>query len=134
MHRLLGLFLAVTVFGLASFAQAQATKGTPKAQATIKALEKKVTVEFKDTKLTEIIEELKDLVKGVQIRMDNKNGVSGNKKLSFTGKDVTVKEVLEGLFKKEGLCYGITSNEKDAYDGSVFIRVGTEFGTLINKK
>ena len=134
MHRLLGLFLAVTVFFVASFAQAQASKGTPKAQATIKTLEKKITVEFKDTKLTEIIEELKDLVKGVQIRMDSKGGVSGNRKLTFTGKDVTVREVLEGLLKNEGLCYGITSNEKDAYDGSVYIRVGTEFGILINKK
>lgn len=101
MRRLLGLFLAVTVFFMASFAQAQATKGTPKAQATMKSLEKKITVEFKDTKLTDIIEELKDLVKGVQIRMDSKGGVSGNRKLTFTGKDVTVKEVLEGLLKKK---------------------------------
>ncbi len=134
MHRLLGLFLAVTVFFVASFAQAQATKATPKAQATMKSLEKKITVDFKDTKLGDIIDELKDQVKGVQIRMDGKGGVSGNRKLTFTGKDVTVKEVLEGLLKKEGLCYGITSNEKDAYDGSIYIRVGTEFGNLINKK
>ena len=90
--------------------------------------------DLRNTRVIDIIEELKDQVKGVQIRMDQKGGVSGNRKLTFTGKDVTVKEVLEGLLKKEGLCYGITSNEKDAYDGSVYLRVGTEFGTLINKK
>ncbi|MBY0326766.1 MAG: hypothetical protein K2Q30_07590, partial [Gemmataceae bacterium] len=84
MRRLLGLFLVTTVFFVASFAQAQATKGTPKAQATIKALEKKITVDFKDTKLGDIIDELKDQVKGVQIRMDGKGGVSGNRKLTFT--------------------------------------------------
>jgi len=133
-YRLSAIFLSLTVFFVASFAQAQATKGTVKAQATQKLLEKKITVEFKDTKLADIIEELKDQVKGIQLRMDGKGGVSGNRKLSFTGKDVTVKDVLEGLLKKEGLCYGITSNEKDAYDGSIYLRVGTEFGTLINKK
>ncbi|MEY4614074.1 MAG: hypothetical protein RL179_2047 [Planctomycetota bacterium] len=134
MRRLSGTILAVAVFFVAAFAQAQGAKGTAKAQATQKLLEKKITVEFKETKLADIIDEIKDQVKGIQIRMDGKGGVSGNRKLSFTGKDVTLKDTLEGLLKKEGLCYGITSNEKDAYDGSVYIRVGTEFGTLINKK
>ncbi len=134
MHRLLGLVLAVSIFSVVSLAQAQNAKGTTKAQNTMKLLDKKITVEFKDTRLEDVISEIKDQVKGIQIRMDAKGGVSQNRKLTFTGKDVAIKEILEGLLKKENLCYGIVSNEKDAYDGSIYIRVGTEFGTLINKK
>jgi hypothetical protein len=45
-----------------------------------------------------------------------------------------VKAVLEGLLKSQGKGFVIISNTKDAYDGSVYIKVCNDFGKLVDKK
>jgi hypothetical protein len=101
---------------------------TPAAAKTRKLLKTKVSVEFKDTRTEDCMEELKDLVKGLKIILDTKGGVSKNKTLSFKGKDVTVEQVLDGLFKGTDLGYIVISKKGNAYDGLVEIRKSDERG------
>jgi hypothetical protein len=101
---------------------------TPKAAATRKLLKQKISVEITDSRLEEAMDELKEQVKGLKIILDSKGGVSRNQKVSYTGKDQTVEEVLDGLLKKNGLGYIVISKTGDAYDGLVQIRQGKERG------
>ena len=55
---------------------------------------------------------------GITILYDAKGGVSGNQAINYEGKDVTLADALDGMFKKNGLGYYIRSGAKDAYDGS----------------
>jgi hypothetical protein len=101
---------------------------TPKAAAARKKLQTKISVKFKDEPLKECIDEIKEMVSGLSILIDSKGGVSGNQQITFEGKDVTVADVLDGMFKKNGLGYYVRSGKKDAYDGSVWIKQGKERG------
>ena len=133
-NRVTGLFVVATMVFASSAVMGQNVAATPKAKKTLDLLEKKISVEFKDTRLEEIMEEFKDQVKGLSIQLDGKGGVSKNSKFSFAGKDVPVKAVLEGLLKSQGKGFVIISNTKDAYDGSVYIKVCNDFGKLVDKK
>src|SRR5262245_43933686 len=76
---------------------------TPKAEAMRKILKTtKLTVEFDDMRLEEIMEELKEKVAGFKFLLDSKGGVSRNSKLTYKAKDQTVEEVLNGLCTKGG--------------------------------
>lgn len=99
-----------------------------KAAATRKLLKTKISADFSEVKLSEIVDELKEKVPGLKFRIDNKGGVSNNQTLSFKGDDKTVEEVLDGLFKKVDLGYVVINNSKDAYDGLVMIKKGKERG------
>jgi hypothetical protein len=117
---------AVLVLAMVVAVQAQGDKDTPKAAATRKALEIKISVDFKDTSLNEITEEIRDLVKekkGPILTWRRAAGVSGNRKFSVTAKDKSVKEILDLLLDKEGLTYTIISGANNAYDGAIEIRV-----------
>ncbi len=112
-------------------APASAAEGdddTPAAAKTRKLLKTKVTVDFKDTRTEDCMDELKEMVKGLKFLLDTKGGVSRNKTLSFKGKDVTVEEVLAGLFKSTDLGYIVISKKGNAYDGLVEIRKSDERG------
>jgi len=106
---------------------------TPKAATTRKKLETKVTVKFKEEPLKECVEELKDAVPGVSILIDTKGGVSGNTTINYEAKDMTLADVLDGMFKKNGLGYIVISGKKDAYDGSILIKQGKERGYPIKE-
>lgn len=108
-----------------------AEEASPKAQATQKLLKTKITVEFKNARLEEAIEELKDQVKGLKIQIDSKGGVSRNSTLSYTGKDVPLEDVLDGMFTKGGLGYQVISNKGNAYDGLIKVVQGKDRGKLV---
>jgi len=102
---------------------------TPKAAAARKVLKTaKLSVEWKEELIKEIMEELKEKAPGFRYRLDGKGGVSGNTKLSYTGKNQTVEEILNGLFNKTDYGYFVVSGQKNAYDGSVMITKGGERG------
>jgi hypothetical protein len=107
---------------------------TPKAAATRKKLQTKITVKFKETRLEDAIDEIKDMVPGVIIQLDAKGGVSRNQAINFEGKDVTLADALDGMFKKNGLGYIIRSGKNDAYDGAIFIKQGKERGFPIKEE
>lgn len=134
MNRFAGMLVAASLVFSATLVMGQDVPATAKAKKTLELLEKKISVDFKETRLEDILEELKDQVKGLSVQLDGKGGVSKNSKFSFTGKDVPVKAVLEGLLKKQEKGFVVISNTKDAYDGSVYIKVCNDFGKLVSKK
>jgi autotransporter-associated beta strand protein len=132
----LTLALAVTLAALSTGRADDKGGGddTPKAAAARKLLKKKITVNFKETPLKDVIEELKeDHVPGISIRIDTKGGVSQNQAITYKGADVTLEQALDEMFKKNGLGYVVISGKNNAYDGSVLIKQGKERGYPINK-
>jgi len=134
MRRLLVLSL-VFVLALTGVYAADQPEDTPAAKATRKLLQKKVTLSFKDTRLEDAMEEIKEEhVKGIKIRLDAKGGVSRNQTINYSGKDVTLEEALDQMFKKNGLGYIVISHKGNAYDGSVLIKQGKERGYPLKDK
>jgi len=125
MSRLIALAALVCVAGLNVHA---AEEDTPAAAKTRKLLKEKITIEFKDTRLEDAIDEIKEQVKDLKVLLDTKGGVSRNQTLSYSGKDVTIEEALDGMFKKNGLGYIVISKKGNAYDGSGMVRQGKERG------
>jgi hypothetical protein len=121
---------SVTAMTVLTLWAADAPKDTAAAAKTRAVLLKqKVTVEYADTPMSTIVSDLRDQVKGLRIKLDNKGGVSNNRKLSFKATDKPLDEVLDEMFKKEMLGYVVISNEKDPqYDGGLLFKVGTERG------
>jgi hypothetical protein len=101
---------------------------TPLATKTRKLLKLKISVDFKDTRMDDVKEELQDSVKGLKILLDTKGGVSRNQTITFTAKDKTVEEILDGMLKKPDLGYIVISKKGNAYDGLVQIRKSKERG------
>lgn len=119
----------MTLVGMAFvFLASVAAADTPKAAAARQKLKNKVTVEFKDTYLKDVVEELQDQVSGLRFRLDTKGGVSMNRKITYKAADKPLADVLDEMFKNEGLGYVVISKEKDAYDGTILIKQGKERG------
>jgi hypothetical protein len=127
MRRLLAVVMLLAVGTTAILAQG---KDSEKAAATRKTLdETKITVEYKDTLLQDVIKDLADKTKAgskqdVKFNRDPKGAATQNQKINYEAKDKTVKAVLDELCKKNDLTWTIVSGKakigKD-YDGYVFI-------------
>lgn len=126
------LLLSLVLFGATPLAAwAQAVKDTQGAAATRKKLQTKITVEFKDARLEDATKELKQLVEDAgsgSLSFQFDLGVSRNLTVTYSGKDKTLADVLDGMFQKNGLGYLVVSQEKDRYDGWVKIKQGKERG------
>jgi len=130
--------IAIAVFLGVMSSQAWAVeKDSPAAAATRKKLQTKITVEYKDVSLKEIMDDIKQKVSdatGMDLSywLDNPGGVSNNSTLSFSGKDKSVADVLNGMFKNNGLGYIVVNKEyktyKARYDGWLLIVKGKERG------
>jgi FimV-like protein len=123
-------FLALStafVFVVAFWAVGQETKDSPKAAATRKKLQQKLSVDYDETPLREVKDDLNEQVKGIGVRLDTKGGVSANIKITFKAKNMTLAEIFDGLFKKNGLGYVVIS-EPGAYDGTILIKQGKQRG------
>ncbi len=125
MNRLL-VAASVLVFCVSPLWAADAD--TPAAAKTRALLKKKISVDFKDTRLGDVVEELKEMVPGLKFRIDSKGGVSQNQTVTCKMKDATVAEILAKMFEKNGLGYIVISKKANAYDGLVFIKQGKERG------
>jgi hypothetical protein len=102
---------------------------TPAAAAARKLLQKKLKdVGFKETRLRDALDEISDEIKGLRFRVDTKGGVSNNQTVNYAGKDVTVADALDAMFKKNDLGYVVISAKNTAYDGTVLIKKGKERG------
>jgi hypothetical protein len=90
-------------------------------------------VDYKDTTLTAIIDDIKDQIKDkskkvLGVRVDNKGGVSNNTKLTYKADDKPLEEVLDEMFKKNDLGYIVISQRGNAYDGTLLIVKGSARG------
>jgi hypothetical protein len=117
--------LGVTLL-LAVWAEGKGPKDSPKAAETRKRLQEKISVDFSDTRLEDAMDELKDKVKGLGITYAS--GLSRNVLIKFKADDMTLEQVLDGMFKKNGLGYIVVSKVGTAYDGNLQIRQSKERG------
>ena len=102
---------------------------TPKAAATRKLIKNtKFDVDFDDSRLEEIFDELKELAPGFKYILDSKGGVSRNSKLTYKAKGKTVEEVLNELCAKGGDLGWFVVSGTNAYEGLVKVTKGGERG------
>ena len=129
------IFFTAAISGLMLSSAWAAEKDTPAAAATRKKLQAKISVDYKDVPLKEIMDDIKQKVNDatgtdLSITMDNPGGVSNNSTLSYSAKDKTVAEILDGMFKNNDLGYVVISKEyktyKTRYDGWLLIVKGKE--------
>jgi hypothetical protein len=121
-----GAVLFIAVIAIA------AEKDTPLAANTrAKKLTAKVTVDFKDEMLDECVKEISRQIEeagGGSLSASYDLGVSKNQRVTYSAKDQTVADVLDGLLKKNSLGYYVVSKDKDRYDGWIKITRGDERG------
>jgi len=129
-RHLFALAVIMLIGAVASYAddKPKGSDDTPAAAATHKLLEKKVSCDYKDTRLEDVVDDLKDQIKGLRMRLDTKGGVSRNQVINYKAKDVTLAAALDGMFQKNGLGYVVISQKGDAYDGFIRIKQGKERG------
>jgi type II secretory pathway component GspD/PulD (secretin) len=134
-RRILALTTIAFALLFASSVYSADDEDTPKAAATRKKLQTKVTLKFKETSLSDAVDEIKDMT-GVSFILDTKGGVSRNQKLNLDVKDVTLAEALDKMFEKNGLGYIVVSDKAKnaAYDGAILIKMGKERGSPIKDK
>jgi hypothetical protein len=115
---------------------AQAAKDTAAAAATRKALQTKVSVDYKETTLEDIKADLTKKVKAagggnLKIQVDNSGGVSNITLFTFKAKDQPVTAILDKMFAKTELGYIVISGSYRTYkkhDGYLLIVKGPERG------
>src|SRR5262249_49109651 len=100
------------------------------AAATRKLLKQKVSVEYKDAAFREVLDDLKEQIgeKKISIYVHTKTGVQLNTKITLSMKDRPLEEVLNAICDKHDWGYFIVSNQKNAYEGRLDIKVGKERG------
>lgn len=143
MSRFLALATVVAVLGVSAALAAEKEKpkaeDSPAAANTRKLLDTKISVDYKDTRLTDVGYDLAEKVKeaaGVKdfnTKIDTVSGATMNMKITYTGKDQTVAEVLEGICKKFDLGYVVVSGKYKSFpsqklDGYLILTKGAERG------
>src|SRR5437588_10844989 len=104
-------------------------KESAKAAATRKKLQEKISVDYQDEPIRNVVDDLKSKVKGLGSKIVwVGGGVCGNITLSCKAEDKTLAEILDTLFKGKDLGYVVVSKEGNAYDGALLIKKGKERG------
>ena len=124
--------LAALVLAVPTTEVRGADDDTPAAAKTRKLLKMKISVDFKDTRLEDAMDEIKTEVKGFKFLLDAKGGVSRNQTITYSAKDKTVEAILDEMLKKPDLGYIVISKKGNAYDGLIQVRKSKERGTLKN--
>ncbi len=109
------LVLAASLFaaclaGFVNLYAADKDEDSPKSAATRKLLKTKISVNFNDTTLSDVVDEIKDQIKektkkSIFVLKDNKGGVSNNTKFTYKAEDKPLEVVLDEMFKKNDLGY-----------------------------
>jgi hypothetical protein len=105
-----------------------AGKDSPLVTATRKKLETRVTVDFKDTRLEEVVEELKRQVEDLSVWLDAAGGVSRNQPFTYKATNKPLAQALDEMFKKTDLGYVIGQPKDNRYHGWVIIKKGKSRG------
>lgn len=104
-------------------------KDSPLVARTRKKLETKITVNFTDERLKDVVAELEKEAE-VKFRLDTKGGVSQNMSFTYSAEDKPLKDILAEMFKGKGLGYVIhrKQNNNDRYEGYINIVQGDQRG------
>ena len=130
---------AACLVGFVNLHAADKEEDSAKAAATRKLLKIKVTVDYKDTTLTDIVDDIKEQIKDktkktISVLKDNKGGVSNNTKFTYKADNKPLDEVLDEMFKKNDMGYIVISQKGNAYDGALKIVKGKERGYPLKKE
>jgi hypothetical protein len=117
----------ITIVGLWMISLAMAAdKETSAATKTrTERLKVKVTVDWKNLFLRDCLSELNSAIDDAglgKIEFKNGTGVSMNSRMTFSAKDKSIEDVLEGLLKANDLAYDIISKKGDKTDGGLMIK------------
>jgi hypothetical protein len=137
-RRFFAIFTVVAVWGLSDAIGADKPEDTP-AATTRKLLETKISVDFKDARLEDVTQDIADKIKDAasvkefKTKIDTVSGATNNMKITYTGKDQTLTEILEGIGKKFDLGYVVVSGKYKAFpsqklDGFLMFTKGAERG------
>jgi hypothetical protein len=110
-------------------------KDSPVVAATRKKLKSnKVTVDYQDTRLEEVLADLKKQTEDISIRVDPKAGVNQNTKVTYKADDAPLDEVLDKMFKKYDLGYVIGTKKDGRYEGWLIINKSNARGVAEKEK
>lgn len=130
MRRVL-IALVLIALGMSTVSAAP-PKDTPAAHNTrTKKLQAKISVDFTETPLKDCLDELKKAIDEADagpISLTLATGVSMNQKITYKATKKPLAEVLDGMFKKNGLGYIVVSKQGDRQDGWIQVRQGNERG------
>jgi hypothetical protein len=105
------------------------TGDSPLVAKTRKKLETKISVDFKDERLKDVVKELEEKAE-VKFHLDTKGGVSQNMAFTYKADEKPLREVLDEMFKGKGLGFVIhrKQNNTDRYEGYLDIVQGDQRG------
>jgi hypothetical protein len=119
----MGLVVAMCVATVGTSLAVPGGEETPSAQAARKKLKQKISIDEKEIGFKAMLDAIKgEMEKPVSFKIDNMSGISNNSKVTYTGKDKTVEEVLNELADKFDFGWYVVSNAKDRNDGWVMVR------------
>jgi hypothetical protein len=128
-RRFLWMFAVLAVCLTSFLATGQAKKDSQGAAATRKKLKKKISVDYKDTRLKDVASDIqKQFDNKLSIKIDNEGGVSNNLTITFSAEDKPLEVIFDEMFSKNQLGYIVISDAKDRRDGFIFIKKGKQRG------
>jgi putative peptide zinc metalloprotease protein len=101
---------------------------SPPALKARRLMRRRVTASYNDTRLAEVLADLKKQVKDLQWTLDTNAGVREDLTVSYQAKDQRLSNVLDALFERMGLGFVIVSDPNSSQDGHLLIRPGSERG------
>src|SRR5262245_27172555 len=123
MRRLIGIAVVLAACAAGPGRAAAQEQDTPAAAATRKKLKTRISVDFKEVRIKDAVDELKREFDGrLGIKIDNVSGISNNSKVSLVAKDQTLEQILNALSDKYEFGYYVVSNAKDRNDGFIILR------------
>jgi TolA-binding protein len=108
-----------------------AQKESPIVASVRKKLQTPVTVDYKETPLHEVVDDLKSKVDDLSIYIDNNGGVSNNQSITYSATDKPLDQVLDEIGKKATIGYVIArpgGRYPSRYNGWVIITKSAERG------
>jgi putative peptide zinc metalloprotease protein len=101
---------------------------SPAAVRTRRLMRRRVTVSYDNTRLGDVLADLKKQVKDLKWTLDTRAGANEDLTVSYRAKDHRLGMVLDDLFGRMGLGYVILSEPDSKQDGHLLIRPGWERG------
>jgi putative peptide zinc metalloprotease protein len=101
---------------------------SPAAVQARRLMRRRVTVSYNQTRLADVLADLKKQVKELKWTLDKAAGASEDLTVSYQAKDQRLGMVLDALLERMGLGFVIVSEPDSPQDGHLLIRPGSERG------
>ena len=101
---------------------------SPAAMQTRRLMRRRVSVSYNNTRLADVLADLKKQVKELQWTLDKNAGAHEELTVSYQAKEQRLGMVLDALLERMGLGFVIVSDPDSPRDGHLLIRPGSERG------